>query len=83
MYDRLNGEFIRGYTKAIMDIQAIFEYVQLDMRWHKKNLSYKNAVKLLKCILNNRMYLREPENEGFIRYNRQNDDFEYYDPKTE
>lgn len=86
MYDYLNGDFIRGYTKAIQDIQAIFEYVQLDMRWHNKNLNYKYAVKLLKCILDSRMYLREQDNKvydkiaGFIRYNQSKDDFEYYDP---
>lgn len=87
MYDYLSGDFIRGYTKAIHDIQAIFEYVQLDMRWHNKNLNYKYAVKLLKCILDSRMYLREQDNKvydkmaGFIRYNQSKDDFEYYDPK--
>lgn len=87
VYDYLSGDFIRGYTKAIQDIQAIFEYVQLDMRWHNKNLNYKYAVKLLKCILDSRMYLREQDNKvydkmaGFIRYNQSKDDFEYYDPK--
>lgn len=31
----LSGDFIRGYTKAIKDIEDVFVYVQYDLTLHK------------------------------------------------
>lgn len=88
MTDYLNIDFIRGYTKAIQDTQCIFEYAQDEMRCRRMSLNYKLSMQLLKCILDNRMYLREQihcknadRRAPFIRWNNVKKDFEYYDPK--
>lgn len=77
--DRLSGEYIRGYTKAIMDLQEVFDYVQPDLRWHHKNMNASLSKKLLKCCLENRENLRERNSQGFIRFNKQKQDFEWYE----
>lgn len=78
MIEKLSGDYIRGYTKAIQDIQEIFTYIQPDLRSHHKNLTGKLSLSLLACCLSNREKLRE-RREGFIRFNGQSKDFEWYD----
>lgn len=34
--EKLSGDFIRGYTKAIQDISEMFNYVNNDLKCHKK-----------------------------------------------
>lgn len=36
--EKLSGDFIRGYTKAIQDVSEVFEYVGDDLKYHKKRL---------------------------------------------
>ena len=72
---RLSCDFNRGYTKAIQDIIKIFKYVNIDLKYHHKLMTYKWAMKLLECCLENRMKLRDDLN-GFIRVN--GDDFEFF-----
>ena len=79
MIERLSGDYNRGYTKAIMDIQEVFNYIQEDLKWHKKKLTPKLTSQLLNCCLHNRERLRESVN-GFIRYNPRTMDFEFYEP---
>ena len=89
MYDYLNAEYIRGYTKAIQDIQCIFEDVHDELAWRRIPFNYKRSMELLDIILKNRMVFREQENcyKGidkkcaFIRWNIQKKSLEYYDPK--
>lgn len=86
MIERLSGDYNRGYTKAIMDIQKIFEYVKDDLHFHHKRMNEKMADELLKCCLENRENLREsiPEiGDGFIRWNPKLNTFEFYKPKRQ
>ena len=57
--ERLSGDYIRGYTKAVLDIIEIFEYIQSDLKFHHKNMNGKLSIMLLKSILKNREYIRE------------------------
>ena len=75
--EKLSGEFIRGYTKAIQDISEVFDYVNNDLKYHKKRLNDKLAKELLKCILENRENIREDKN-GFIRWNCVTNKFEWF-----
>lgn len=75
--ERLFGDYIRGYTKAILDIAEIFEYIQQDLKHHHKNLNGKLSVILLKTILDNREKIRENFN-GFIRWNCIDKEFEWF-----
>lgn len=79
MLERLSGEYNRGYTKAIQDIIEIFEYVNFEIvNVRKKRMNYKTAMKLLKTILSERMNIRDRIGNGFIRWNVQKQDFEYF-----
>lgn len=75
--EKLSGEFIRGYTKAIQDISEVFDYVNNDLKCHKKRLNDKLAKELLKCILENRENIREDKN-GFIRWTYVTNKFEWF-----
>lgn len=77
MIEKLSGDFIRGYTKAIQDISEVFDYVNNDLKCHKKRLNDKLAKELLKCILENRENIREDKN-GFIRWNCVLNKFEWF-----
>lgn len=79
MIERLSGEYNRGYTKAIQDIIEIFEYVNFEIvTVRKKRMDYKTAMKLLKTILSERMNIRDRIGNGYIRWNVQKQDFEYF-----
>lgn len=82
MFDRLSPEYIRGYTKAIQDIQKVFDYIQEDLVFHKKRLNHKLAKELLQACLDNREKLRD-DWDGFIRYNHKIEAFEYYEPNKD
>lgn len=75
--EKLSGDFIRGYTKAIQDISEVFDYVNNDLKCHKKRLNDKLAKELLKCVLENRENIREDKN-GFIRWNCVINKFEWF-----
>lgn len=64
--DKLNGAYIRGYTKAIQDIIEVFDYMNDDLALNHMRMNYQWAQKILKCCLENREKLREDRN-GFIR----------------
>ena len=76
-WPRLSGEFNRGYTKAIMDIQEIMKYIQRGLRDHKRNLNYKLCMDALQLILENRENFREGM-DGFIRYNTKTKELEFF-----
>ena len=42
--ERLSGDYIRGYTKAIQDIIEIFEYIESDLNHHGKRMSKKDCL---------------------------------------
>lgn len=63
--DKLNGAYIRGYTKAIQDIIVVFENLNYDLMSHNMRMNYQWVQKTLQCCLENREKLREDRN-GFI-----------------
>ena len=75
--EKLSGDFIRGYTKAIQDVAGVFEYVVPDLKYHGKRFNDKLAKELLQCILENREKIRE-NRRGFIRWNCITDQFEWF-----
>lgn len=82
MIERLSGEFIRGYTKAIMDIQEITRYINNELSSRHKQMNYKMIDLLLRCCLKNREKLRDSTagiTDGFIRWNQDKNDFEYFE----
>ena len=46
----LSGDFIRGYTKAIKDVEDAFCYVQEDLSKRKMRWNYKLIVRLLELF---------------------------------
>ena len=77
MIERLSGDYNRGYTKAIQDLLDVFGYIEDDIRHHKVRFTVNTATRLINTCLINRENLRENRN-GFIRYNGQKKDFEWY-----
>lgn len=85
---KLSGDFNRGYTRAIQDIQEIFEYIEDDLKHHNKRLNGKLAKELLQVILTERENIRESrfdfnhyKDKGFIRYNPHLKQFEWFKRK--
>lgn len=78
--ERLSGDYNRGYTKAIKDIEDVFVYVQEDLTMHKKRFNFKLIVRLLELFLNNRENFRE-NRDGFIRWNTKENNLEFFNPK--
>lgn len=76
-FERLSGDYNRGYTKAIQDLMEVFDYIQADLNHHKKRLNNKSCKELLHCCLENREQLRE-NRDGFIRWNNITKEFEFY-----
>ncbi len=87
--ERLSGDYIRGYTKAIQDTIEVFEYIQQDLKRHHKNLNGKISIMLLEAILKHREEIRERKaiaswdckKEGFMRWNKLKNDFEWFSRK--
>lgn len=82
-FERLSGDYVRGYTKALMDLQEVFSYIKDDLRYHKKLMTATTAEAIIACCLKNREALRE-DLDGFIRYNdKVKGKFEFYSPKKD
>ena len=79
MFEKISGEFNKGYTRAIQDIIRAFEYADEDLRIHHKRTNHKIEMSLLKTILENRAKLREIYCNGFIRWNVQKQDWEWFE----
>lgn len=80
--ERLSGDYVRGYTKAIQDTIAIFEYTRPDLMHHRKQMNHNRAMQLLKIILKHREQIRDNWS-GFIRFNRQLENFEWHDTRED
>ena len=76
-FERLSGEYNRGYTKAIQDLQEVFNYIEFDLTQHKKRLNAKLAQELIYCCLINREKIRE-QRIGFVRWNCIANKFEWF-----
>ena len=79
--DRLSGDYNKGYTKAIQDITKIFGYIQSDLTHHKIRMTDKIVAKLLQRCLAEREKIRD-DWDGFMRWNSQKEDFEWFNPKN-
>ena len=77
MLERLSGDYNRGYTQAIMDMQEIFTYIQPDLRWQHKYLNGRLSLELLACCLENRAKIRDRW-DGFIRFHGGHQEFEWH-----
>ena len=80
--ERLPGDFIRGYTKAIKDIEDTFCYVQEDLTQHKKRVNFKLIIRLLELFLRYRENFRENW-DGFIRWNTKLKNLEFFERGVE
>ncbi len=75
---RLSGDYIRGYTKAIKDIEDAFCCVQEDLSRRKMRWNYKLIVRLLELFLRYRENFRENRG-GFIRWNTKLNNLEFFE----
>ena len=65
--DKLSGEFIRGYTKALRDLEGLLnDGLALDLKRHHKTFNVKTAKEYVRAIIKNREVIRE-YNDAFIR----------------
>lgn len=78
-FERLSGDYVRGYTKAIQDTISVFEYVNEELTCKRKRMNYKIALELLNAILRERANVRD-DIDGFIRM-KQGEGFEFYNKK--
>lgn len=76
---KLSGDYIRGYTKALMDIQELLPTVIVDLKRFKRKLDGKHLNDFFKLIIEHRESLRE-ETGGFIRFNWVKKELEWYEP---
>ena len=76
--ERLSGDFVRGYTKAIKDVEDAFCYVQEDLSKRKMRWNYKLIVRLLELFLRHRENFRE-NRDGFIRWNTKLNNLEFFE----
>lgn len=65
MFDIL---YVQGYTAALLDVLKVFDYIQSDLKGHKRKQNYKTYKSIVETILLNRAILREDPN-AFIRCN--------------
>lgn len=77
--EMLSGDFVRGYTKAIQDMETEFKCVQDDLICYRKKMNYKFARDVLKLFKEHRENFRENQN-GFIRWNVQRQELEFFNP---
>lgn len=56
--EKLNGEFIRGYTKALIDVQNFLESHSEAMKYNKP-YSHKGISAVLSALIQNHEELRE------------------------
>lgn len=77
-WERLSGDYIRGYTKAIRDVEEIVISIHSALKIYKVKWSIKVIKELFECIMEHRAKIREQKN-GFIRWNVVSKEFEWYE----
>lgn len=71
-------EYVQGYTAALMDVVLSFDYIDDDLKRHKRKRTAKTYKAIAQCMLENRAILREEPN-AFVRCNDKVDGgFEVY-----
>ena len=76
----LSGEYIRGYTAAIMMIRKEFDGVCRDLKRNHKRPTEKLVKEFLSLCLKERGILRDYE-DSFIRWNKVKECFEVWREK--
>ena len=71
-------EYVQGYTAALLDVRAVLENIEYDLKIHKRKQNLKTMKQIIDCMIKNRVVLRE--NPGaFVRCNDDADGgFEIY-----
>ena len=73
--------YVQGYTAAIQDAIEVVEYIQKDLKIHKRKQNAKTYLAILRCMLKGRALLRE-SSTAFVRCNdRAPDGFEIWDSR--
>lgn len=86
-FERLSGNFNRGYTKAIQDIIKVYGCVNEEVKCKKLKWNIGLILKVLDCFLVNREKFRDDKGSsiGFIRFIKDEkgkwSNVEYYEPK--
>lgn len=86
-FERLSGDFNKGYTKAIQDIIEVFGCVDEEVKCKKLKWNIGLILKVLDCFLVNREKFRDDMgiSTGFIRFIKDEkgkwSNVEYYEPK--
>ena len=78
--ERLSGEFNHGYTQALKDMRELLPIIIEDLQTNRKRITRKLMAEYMECCINHREQLREEPN-GFIRWNKQLNGFEYFSGK--
>lgn len=83
-WDKLSGDYIKGYTQAIMDVKdrILTPSMVQDCRLHRTAFNLKSVQKILATMLEDRAIIREKRN-SFIRCEKEDNDivFRTYVPK--
>ena len=70
--------YVQGYTAALQDVIKTIEYIQDDLKLHKRKQNCKTYRAILECMLQNRAVFRENP-DAFVRCNNEIDGgFEVY-----
>ena len=60
--------YVRGYTTALQDVLRTIEFIQSDLKYHKRRQNSKTYKAIIECMIKNRVILRE-EPRAFVRCN--------------
>lgn len=77
MIEKLDGNYIRGYTQALVDLLNDLPGVYADCNYHKVKMNQKQMEKYIQKRIENRENLRE-NLQGFIRYNGVKKEWEWF-----
>lgn len=58
--------YVQGYLQALMDVKDVFQYIDLDMRMHKRKRTAAEYQEIISLMIQGRQILRERP-EVFIR----------------
>ena len=58
--------YVQGYLQALMDVKDVFQYIDLDMRMHKRKRTAAEYQEIIDLMIQGRQILRERP-EVFIR----------------
>lgn len=69
--------YVQGYLQALMDVKDVFQYIDLDMRMHKRKRTAAEYQEIIDLMIQGRQILRERP-EVFIRC-KSDGGYEFFD----